>query len=97
MTVPGDNSAAQLNDIIKRINTIMDARDDLKTDMDEIYAEAKSLGHNVPGLRAHIKDTREDEEKKRKKAEAIAEIRASLAGLADTELGRAAIEDALRA
>lgn len=96
-TSPGHNSAALLKGYIERINDQLDEKDRISDEVKDIYAQAKESGINVKGLREHIRQMREDEEKRRAKEEAVELIRTQLQGLADTPLGSAALENALRA
>jgi len=96
-TSPGHNSAALLKDYIDRINDRLDAKQEVVDEVTLLYAPAKESGINVKGLREHIKLMREDEEKRRKREEALESIRNELRGLAETPLGKAAIAEVMRA
>lgn len=97
MTVTGHNSAVLLKDLIERINDQLDEKARIMDEVKDIYAQAKESGIDVQGLREHIRQMREDEEKRRAKEKAVELIRLQLQGLAETDLGRAAIENVMRA
>lgn len=67
---PGDN---QLKSIVSRINTLLDEKKQISDDVNDVYAEAKGSGFDVPALRAIVKAQREDAEK-RKAREAMIEL-----------------------
>lgn len=96
-TSPGHNSAALLKNYIERINDQLDEKDRIADEVKDIYAQAKESGVNIKGLREHIRQMREDEEKRRAKEEAVEMIRQTLQGLSDLPLGQAALANALRA
>ena len=79
-----------------RINRLMDQIEDGKSDLKDLYTEAKSNGHDVSALKKAIARQREDADKRAKRIaleEMVATYTAALGGLADTDLGRAAIEN----
>lgn len=59
----GHNS--QLKALVERINKLMDDRDEVSSDIRDVFAEAKSVGYDLPALRAIIRSQREDAEKRR--------------------------------
>lgn len=59
----GTNS--QLKSLVERINKLMDDRDEVSSDIRDVFAEAKSVGYDLPALRAIIRAQREDAEKRR--------------------------------
>lgn len=66
----GDN---QLKSIVSRINTLLDEKKQISDDVNDVYAEAKGNGFDVPALRAIVKAQREDAEK-RKAREAMVDL-----------------------
>ena len=92
----GHNSAALIKSYIDRINDRLDAKQVIADEVKDIYAQAKESGLNVKGLREHIRQMREDEEKRRAKQEAVEEIRNQLGAFANSPLGQSALENALR-
>ncbi|BBB99382.1 DUF2312 domain-containing protein [Bradyrhizobium elkanii] len=62
---PGHNSQGQLKSLVERINRLMDDRDEISSDIRDIFAEAKSEGYDIPALRAIIRAQRENAEKRR--------------------------------
>jgi uncharacterized protein (UPF0335 family) len=67
----GSNS--QLKSLVDRINKLMDDRDEVSSDIRDVFAEAKSVGYDLPALRAIIRAQREDAEKRRNR-EAIIDL-----------------------
>lgn len=93
----GHNSNAQLKSIIERINNRLDAADEIKTEVSEIYAEAKGNGFDPRALRVVVRRMREDAEKRRELEEMVELYTRALGSLAETPLGKAAIENVMRA
>ncbi len=60
---PGHNS--QLKALVERINKLMDDRDEVSSDIRDVFAEAKSAGYDLPALRAIVRAQREDADKRR--------------------------------
>lgn len=74
MTVEaGSNSKGQLRAIIERIQTVETDMRERADDRKEIYLEAKSVGFDVPSIRAIVKMLREDASK-RAEREAMLEV-----------------------
>jgi uncharacterized protein (UPF0335 family) len=69
----GDNSKGRLKSLVERINTLMDARDEVSSDIRDVFAEAKSSGFDLPAMRAIIRSQREDAEKRRNR-EALVDL-----------------------
>ncbi|HEX5509860.1 MAG TPA: GapR family DNA-binding domain-containing protein [Pseudolabrys sp.] len=69
----GHNSNAQLKSIVERINRLLDDRDEISSDIRDVFAEAKGAGYDIPALRAIIRAQREDAEKRRYR-EAMIEV-----------------------
>lgn len=65
MTEQGHNSSGQLRSLVERINKLMDDRDEVSSDIRDVFAEAKSVGYDLPALRAIVRTQREDAEKRR--------------------------------
>lgn len=70
---PGHNSQGQLKSLVERINRLMDDRDEVSSDIRDVFAEAKGNGFDVPALRAIVRAQREDTEKRRNR-EAIVDL-----------------------
>lgn len=77
MTEPGHNS--QLVTIVERIERVEAEIKDLQTGRNEIYAEAKSNGHNVKALKDAVRRRKTDANKR---AEHEAEVERYMAALA---------------
>ena len=91
----GNNSSAQLKSIIERIENLNSQIDDLKTDVKEIFAEAKSNGYDSAALRAVIKYRKEDADKREAREALLETYLQALGMLSDLPLGRAAVERAV--
>lgn len=63
MTNQGHNSNAQIKALAERIERTEAEIKELQTGRNEIYAEAKSQGHNVKALKAAIRRRKADAEK----------------------------------
>jgi len=74
----GSNS--QLKSLVERINKLMDDRDEVSSDIRDVFSEAKSVGYDLPALRAIIKAQREDAEKRRNR-EAMIDLYSSELGI----------------
>ena len=55
------NHDTDIKSLAKRIEALMDDKEQAAADIAEIYLEAKSGGHNVRALRAAIKRKRSDQ------------------------------------
>ncbi|SCB51708.1 Uncharacterized conserved protein, UPF0335 family [Bradyrhizobium yuanmingense] len=75
----GHNS--QLKALVERINKLMDDRDEVSSDIRDVFAEAKSAGYDLPALRAIIRAQRENAEKRRNR-EAMIDLYSSELGIA---------------
>lgn len=93
----GNNSNEVLKNIIERVNDRLDAADVIKDEIKEIYSEAKSSGLDPKALRVVVRRMREDAEKRRELEEMVELYTRALGGLAETPLGKAAIENVMRA
>lgn len=91
------NIDTQLQSIVDRIVRLEEEKKGLANDIKDIYAEAKSNGHDVAALRIVVKRAMEDAEKKQKREtaeEIAATMMARLGMLSDLPLGAAAMERA---
>ena len=66
---PGGNADARLRSIVQRIARLQDERKGLSADIKEIYAEAKSAGYDLKGLRVVVRRQMEDEAARLKREE----------------------------
>lgn len=83
---------ARLKSIVERVERLEEEKSGLSEDIKEIYGEAKATGFDVKVIRQIIR-LRKIELDKRREAEMLLETYMSALGmLADTPLGRAAIE-----
>lgn len=82
----------QLKSIVERIEKLEDERAVLAEDIKEVYAEAKGNGFDVKILRKVVAMRKQDADKRREEQAVIAVYMQELGMLADTPLGRAAIE-----
>ena len=83
---------SQLKSIVERIEKLEDERAVLAEDIKEVYAEAKGNGFDVKILRKVVAMRKQDADKRREEQAVIAIYMQELGMLADTPLGRAAIE-----
>jgi uncharacterized protein (UPF0335 family) len=84
----------QLVSIVDRIVRLMEEKKSLQDDIKDIYAEAKSAGHEVKALRVVVKRRMEtaDQHAKRKLVEDVVELmEAQLGDFKTSELGKAAL------
>lgn len=96
----GHNSEAERNNYGARINNLHDQKESIDQDIKDLYLEAKTKGHDIPVLKRAVKLLREDEAKKKKRLEVEEEaelVAERLGTFIDTPLGRAAIENVMRA
>jgi uncharacterized protein (UPF0335 family) len=61
----GHNVSGQLKSIVERIMNLMNDRDEVSSDIRDVFAEAKGAGYDLPALRSIIRTQREDDEKRR--------------------------------
>lgn len=84
-------AAEQLRSIVVRIERLDQERANLAEDRKEIFAEAKSLGYDLPALRALIKERKQDADK-RDELEAMVDVyRRALGDYVSTPLGEATL------
>jgi uncharacterized protein (UPF0335 family) len=65
MDQPAQAHNGQLKALVERINRLMDDRDEISSDIRDVFAEAKGSGYDIPALRAIVRAQREDAEKRR--------------------------------
>lgn len=80
MNMPAQGHNGQLKSIVERINNLMDARDEVSSDIRDVFAEAKGNGFDIPALRAIVRAQREDAEKRRNR-EAVIDLYRSELGI----------------
>ncbi|CAL8974518.1 hypothetical protein RHODGE_RHODGE_03301 [Rhodoplanes serenus] len=85
----------QIRVLVERIERLEEEKKALADDIKDVFAEAKGKGYDVKALRAVIRLRKQDKDE-RAEHEAIVETYMHALGmLADTPLGRAAIERAV--
>lgn len=89
MTI-GHNGA--LASYIERIERLEKEKDDLATDIREVYAEAKSNGFDPKIMRAVVRERKLSEQARAERDELMALYKNALGMLAETPLGQAAME-----
>ena len=82
----------QLASIVDRIEALESDKAEIANDVNEVYAEAKANGYDVKILRKVVALRRQDAHKRSEEQTLIELYMNSLGQLADTPLGRAAIE-----
>ena len=95
MTTMGGNVKAQLKSIIERIEKLEEEKKTISDDIRDVYAESKSSGFDVPTIRSIIKHRKEDADKRANREALIETYLHALGDLAETPLGRAAVERAV--
>lgn len=93
----GGVDGGRLRSIVDRIIRLENEKRDAADAIKDVYAEAKSAGYQVPGLRLVVKERLETDEQRtqRRLRETQADIiRHALGVLVDTDLGAAAVERA---
>jgi uncharacterized protein (UPF0335 family) len=78
MTETGHNSNAQLKSIVERIERIEEEITESRSDVSDIYKEAKGNGYDVPALKAIVRARREDAEKRQAREAQIDIYRSAL-------------------
>jgi len=97
---PGHNSAStkfakdQLKAFVERVERLEEEKKAIADDIRDVYAEAKGNGFDVKALRAIIRMRKEDAEKRREHEAIVETYMHALGMLADTPLGKAAVERA---
>lgn len=84
----------QLRSIVERVERLEAEKKALATDITEIYAEAKSNGFDTATIREIVKLRRLEASKRREREENRDLYMHALGMLADTPLGRAALDSA---
>jgi uncharacterized protein (UPF0335 family) len=92
----GDNNGGMiereaLRSYVERVSNLHDQRDEISTDIREVYAEAKDAGFDTTLLREVVKEHRIDPEARSARYAKLDAYRRALGMLADTPLGEAAI------
>lgn len=77
----GNNSAEQLKSIVERVEKLADDIDIIRSDVKDIYAEAKGAGYDVRALRQIVRLRAEDPDK-RAEREAILDTYMAALGIA---------------
>lgn len=98
--IEGHNSDAMLKEFGSRINNLMDQQDAIGDDIKDVLTEAKEKGISASALKKAVKRLRETEDQKQKRQDLEDEVALyaeKLGGFADTPLGKATLENALRA
>lgn len=90
----GHNMAAdRLKSIIDRIERLEEERKHLQGDIKDIYTEAKSAGFDTKVLRMLIAARKKDQAEWEEQQALLETYMKALGQLADTPLGKAAMED----
>ncbi len=87
----GGNAKAQLLSLIERIERLEEEKKGMADDIKNVFAEAKSTGFDVKALRAVLKRRSADTDKLAEHEAIVETYMHALGMLADTPLGRAAI------
>ena len=96
MSAVGHNSVAgdHLKAVVERIERLEEEKKTIADDIRDVYAEAKANGFDVKALRAVIRLRRQDAQKRAEQQAVLDTYMHALGMLADTPLGKAAIERA---
>jgi len=93
MTEIGHNVAAgRLQSIVERIERLEEERKNLQSDIKDIYTEAKSAGFDIKVLRMLIASRKKDQSEWEEQQALLETYMRALGQLADTPLGKAALE-----
>ena len=93
MTTVGHNMAAdRLKSIVERIERLEEERKNLQADIKIIFAEAKSAGFDTKVLRMVIASRRKDQAEWEEQQALLETYMKALGQLADTPLGKAALD-----
>jgi uncharacterized protein (UPF0335 family) len=71
MTKAGHNSNQAVKALVERIERLEQDKADIASDIRDVYAEAKSNGHDVKALRLVIRRRKMDAEKRRELDEMV--------------------------
>lgn len=88
----GGNSSAQLKSIIERVENVAAEIQAKREDIKQIYAEAEGNGLDKKALKAIVAQRKQDAAKREELQQVIDTYLNALGELADTPLGRSAIE-----
>lgn len=88
----GNNAKQQLVSIIERVERLEEDKAAIASDIKDVYAEAKGNGFDPATLKAIVKMRKEDAEKRANREALLETYMHALGMLAETPLGRAAIE-----
>ena len=93
MTTAGHNMAAdRLKSIVERIERLEEERKNLQSDIKIIFAEAKSVGFDTKVLRMVIASRKKDQAEWEEQQALLETYMKALGQLADTPLGKAALD-----
>jgi len=93
-TAIGGNAKEQLKAIVERIERLEEEKKALGDDIRDVYAEAKGNGYDVKALRSIVKIRKQDAAERAEQEAILETYMAALGMLADTPLGKAAVERA---
>lgn len=89
----GHNMAAdRLKSIVERIERLEEERKNLQSDIKDIYTEAKSAGFDTKVLRMVIASRKKDQAEWEEQQALLETYMKALGQLADTPLGKAALD-----
>lgn len=84
----------QIKSIVDRIELLEEEKKTIVHDIRDVYAEAKGNGFDVKALRTIIRMRKQDAQERAEMLDIIDTYMAALGMLADTPLGKAAVERA---
>jgi uncharacterized protein (UPF0335 family) len=90
----GGNSKEQLKAFVERIERLEEEKKTIADDIRDVYAESKSNGFDVKGLRAIIRLRKQDAQKRAEHEAILDTYKHALGMLADLPLGQSAMERA---
>lgn len=85
----------QLKSIIERIERLEEEKKSIADDIRDVYAEAKGNGFDVAALRTIVRMRKQDADERAEREAILETYMHALGMLADTPLGRAAIDKAV--
>lgn len=83
----------RLESFIQRIERLNEEKDNITTDIKEVYAEAKSSGYDDKIMRKIIAERKKDDADRQEEAYLLDAYRNALGMLADTPLGESAMKN----
>ena len=92
----GGIAGDRIKSFVERIERLNSEKDELASDIRDVFAESKAMGFDVRALRAIIKMRKQDAAEREEQEAIISLYAESLGMLATTPLGAAAIERATR-